>query len=531
MPLAALIIVGYLVVRTWLLAGPTITIIFPKAAGISSSGSSLQYKGVQVGQVENVELTPDRHAVKVTVGVQDGVSDFLRSGTQFWVTQPSILSGQLGALLSGPNIIMQPGPGHKSHRFTGLLHPPATAPNQAGRSVTLYASSANGLQYGTPVVYHGLKAGKVLATGYDSKRNAIRIKLFIKKPFAGHLHDAGTVRFWRASSFGVATDNAGVHVDIPPLDEILHGGIAFDVMGSSKQAAGAPTIDPHLYASADAASTVMTGRHLLFSTRLASTAAGDIGPGTPVKLDGIRVGTVRHVSLTYDPRQQAMQVPVTFDLYPDRFGFKKSATNKPAGFDQVLATLVKKGLRVQLTTANLVLGSRQLSLVMAGSAGQATLDTSANPPRIPAVETAGINSVLASVSQLTQTLNAKVKGVPLKAIGRHVLKSSARAQALLDSPQVAASIRHLDRTLANAQAITAAANGQVGPTLKSLRQVSESARQTANTINRLAGGSLGDQQNMQQLVSELTQTARSVRGLANYLQQHPEALLYGKKRH
>ncbi|MDA3921697.1 MAG: MlaD family protein [Salinisphaera sp.] len=526
-PLAAMILVAYLAARTWLLTGPTITITFPEAAGISASGTSLRYKGVQVGNVESVALTDDRHAVKVTVSVDSSVAKFLRTGTVFWVNQPSILSGQLGNLLSGPYITMRPGPGKQTRSFKGRLKPPTTAGDKPGRLLTLHAATTGGLHQGSLVLYRGLDAGKVMATGYDKQHDGISITVFVNAPFNRHL--GKNVRFWRSSGLGLSTGSGGVSFRMPPISQLLNGAVTFGSVKPALRSSQASSPDTLLYASASAAHHALAGPHVTFSARFPGSTAG-ISAGSPVELKGIRVGTVRSVSLAYDPKQKRMITPVTFDLYPDRFGIAhpSSANTSTRSFKHVLATLIHQGLRAQLTTGNLVLGNKQLSLVMAGSPGQASLDTASQPPRIPAIGVSDIGTVMTSVSQLTQNLNDKIRGLPVQAIGHHLLKLTARAQALADSPELTQSIHHLNRTLAHMQTITGEAQGQVKPTLKSLRQVADAADGTAKTITRLAGGSLAGNNSMQQLVAELTRTARAVRVLADYLQRHPESLIRGR---
>lgn len=511
-PLAAIILVAYLVIRTWLLTGPTITITFPEAAGVSSTGTPLQYKGVQVGSVTDVSLTRDKHAAKVTVSVHRNVADLLRSGTRFWIVRPDILSGDLADLISGTYITMHPGKGRKTLRFKGLLHAPATGP---GRTVTLHASTAAGLHNGSPVLYEGLKAGRVVALEYDKERDDVRVALFIEAPFDQHLEDG--VRFWRASGLDLSTGSSGVNFNMPSLTQLLSGAVVFGVVKSGLQA-GASNLDSHLYGSASAARGALRGRHMAFSAQFPGSAAG-IAPGSPVVLKGIRVGTVRSVSLAYDPKREAMVTPVTFDLYPVLFGVGRGRTPgaPPEPFEHVLATLVSHGLRAQVETANLVIGTRQISLVMAGKSGQASLDTASSPPRIPAVEGGGIASLINQINAL-----------PLKTISDQVLELTSRVRKLADSPDVTQSLHHLNMALANLQRLAGEADGQIKPTLESLRRVANAVDATANTINQAMGGSLENEESVQHLVVELTKAARAVRILANYLQRHPEALISGR---
>lgn len=525
-PLAAIILVAYLVVRTWLLAGPTITITFPKAAGITSAGTPLQYKGVEVGKVQNVALTKDRQGVRVTVSVHSSVSEFLRKGTTFWVVQPSLLSGDVAELISGPYITMRPGKGKKHYHFKGLLQPPPTPPDRPGTSITLYAHNTGGLHYGSPVLYHGLQAGEVLSLDYDQKRDDVRIHVFVDQPYAQHL--AQGVRFWRASGLNLSTGSSGVSFKLPPLEQLLKGAISFGPVQSAGQPPAAAATDRHLYADAAAARNALTGPHLQFAARFPGNTSG-ISPGSPVVLHGIRVGTVRSVSLEYDPRRKAMVTPVRLDLYPERFGIGHGKANgHSAAFEHVLKTLISQGMRAQVTSASLVLGSKQVSLVMAGNPGQASLDTAAKPPRIPAVEATDIASVINQIDRLASNVNGKLNELPIQQIGHHVLKLTQRAQKLVDSPQLEQSIRHLNKALANLQSVTGEAKGQLKPTLRSLRQVAQATQATANTINQVMGGSMANQENVQELVTELTRASRAVRILANYLQRHPEALIRGR---
>lgn len=513
-PLAAIILVGYLVIRTWLLTGPTINITFPEAAGVSSTGTALLYKGVQVGNVTGVALTRDKRGARVTISVKQSVADFLRSGTRFWLVRPSILSGDVADMLSGPYIAMLPGKGKKTRWFKGLLHAPAIGP---GRTITLEASTAAGLNDGSRVLYHGMTAGHVVGLKYDEKRDNVRVLLFIEAPFDRHLADG--VRFWRASGFDLSTGSSGLSFNMPSLNQLLNGAVAFGVVKSSIRQPGPSKFDAHLYDSASAARNVLRGRPVAFAAQFPGSAVG-IGPGSPVVFKGFRVGTVLRVSLAFDPKRKAMVIPVVFDLYPERFGVGRAPTSdvKSEPFSLRLAELVSHGLRAQIETANLLFGTRQISLVMTGKSGQASLDTASKPPRIPAVGEGGIASFVNQIGEL-----------PLKEIGDRVLALTSRVQKLAASPDVAQSIRHLNKALTNLQRLTGEAQGQIRPTLESLRRVANAIDAATNEINKVMGGSLESQESVQQLVSELTRAARAVRILANYLQRHPEALITGRK--
>jgi hypothetical protein len=78
---------------------------------------------------------------------------------------------------------------------------------------------------------------------------------------------------------------------------------------------------------------------------------------------------------------------------------------------------------------------------------------------------------------------------------------------------------------------------QLGPTVASVHRTVDSLRQTATGIeqttaairNLVNGSAAAPGASMQQALRELTDAARSIRSLADYLDRHPEALIQGRQ--
>jgi len=523
-PLAAMILVGFLAVRTWLFWGPTVTVTFPEVHGLNPRGTSVIYRGVQIGTLETLELTDHGHDVKATLSMDSSVAGLLRKGTKFWINQPDIFSGDLAGLISGPDIEMMPGRGNPTRKFQGLLHPPDIEPDLPGTTFTVDTRRLGNLHRGSQVLYHGLTVGELLGWSYDADRGKIQLKVFIHTPFDRLV--TGRVRFWRQGAFNIAFHGSGLNVDIPPLAGILKGAIAFD---TARRAPPAPIpAFYHLYSDKAGALDAFFGPSVMFATRFTGSAA-ELHGGAPVKLDGMPVGQVCTVSLQYDPQQQRMTVPVTFALYPKQFGIHTGANqsrSSTAVLDKMMAQLVDRGLRAQLTSSSLLLGGKEISLVMAGKAGGQILRTAANIPEIPAVSGGGFTELIASINRIS----SKINNIPLEDIGQNLKKLSARLNALAASPEIRESLAHMDKTLGNAQAITGSLRGRILPTVISIRKTADAAAVMAKTITRITGGGPDTQEDLQHLVAELTRTARAVRSLANYLNRHPEALIQGRSR-
>src|SRR6202011_1669978 len=112
----------------------------------------------------------------------------------------------------------------------------------------------------------------------------------------------------------------GVQLQVESLRAILLGGIAFDAPSGSKgppPKAGEESFP--LYDDEAAANAAGFRRRLHFLAYFPGTVGG-LAAGAPVKLFGISIGQVTSVSLEYDPKSDAIRVPVRFEVQPERIG-------------------------------------------------------------------------------------------------------------------------------------------------------------------------------------------------------------------
>ena len=179
-PIAALLIVIWLAARYLLAGGTDITIRFTDAHGMKKQNTNVVLRGTDVGHVTGIKLTGDGTAVIVTASIDEEATKFLRTGTRFWLkgAEPSLSNlSSIGSLLSGPSIVMSPGPGNETHRFIGLERKPI-APSATERPI-LYeislGSDAGSLSGGAPVMLRGFTVGEVRDVGfaYDPTTGAI----------------------------------------------------------------------------------------------------------------------------------------------------------------------------------------------------------------------------------------------------------------------------------------------------------------------------------------------------------------------
>lgn len=107
-----------------------------------------------------------------------------------------------------------------------------------------------------------------------------------------------------------------------------------------------------------------------------------------------------------------------------------------------------------------------------------------------------------------------------------VLRNLNRATA---GPQLPETLASLNRLLTRLNSLASQAQPNINALLASLRATSDEAQRTLTAIQRTTGGAAPSNTNLPQLMQQLAEAARSVRELADYLDQHPEALLRGRR--
>jgi len=145
--------------------GPTITIDFDTAEGLEAGKTKIKYKDVEVGVVDDVELSADLSHIVVTASMVKNAESYMNEGTRFWIVRPRIGAGGvsgLGTLVSGAYVEVDPGEGEPTTSFVGVEEPPPITSDVPGTRFVLEAAQLGSLDRGAPVYYRDLRVGQVL---------------------------------------------------------------------------------------------------------------------------------------------------------------------------------------------------------------------------------------------------------------------------------------------------------------------------------------------------------------------------------
>ena len=521
-PLVALAIGGWLVYKAVSEKGPVITIKFNSAEGLEAGKTKIKYKDVQLGLVSTIALSDDLSHVNVTAELDKQAAKFISENTRFWVVRARVaatgVSG-LGTLFSGAYIALDPGePGHPERRFTGLEEPPVVTTDLPGRSFVLKSKRRGSLEVGSPVYYRHLQAGQVIAYQLAEDGQTVVINVFINEPY--HQYVYADTRFWNASGLDIQMGADGIRVDTESVVSLMIGGIAFGLPDEVEPGPAATEGTVFiLYEDLDKAMAPVFKDKRPWLLYFNESVKG-LSPGAPVELRGMQIGQVLDIRLEYNREKMEFKIPVLIDINMDRVVPEEELEDEAARRKST-NYLVGKGMRAQLTTGSLVTGQKLITLDMFPDAEPAQIIWDEGPyPIFPTVPTQ-----IEEISTKVVRIINKIDQLPIKEIGEDLKDTVENVKQLTGSPEIIGAAKNLNASLKETRLLITDLRKKVTPeidkTLKQAQQALASAEDLMNTDSPL-------QIRMNSALVEISDAARSLRLLMDYLERHPESLLRGK---
>ena len=292
--------------------------------------------------------------------------------------------------------------------------------------------------------------------------------------------------------------------------------------------------------------------------------------GAPVLVGGVKIGSVKSLSIEYNPKTLTFYVPVIIEVQPNKIRLIKG---KRIPIDKMVPLLIERGLRAQLTMGSLITGQLIIEL-----------DYFPDTP----VKLVGLNKEYPEIPTISSTFQAifdTLRKLPLEETLKGLISAVKAFEKILESPEIPEIIHSanlaladarklindvdsrvapladsVDDTLAEYKKIATNVNAQVDPLMENANHTVKDARELVENLDKkletlaikIEKGLEASQKAMEEAketlemlqsrvgedspllnqldntLREFSEMARSIRSLANYLSRHPEALLRGK---
>ena len=296
--------------------------------------------------------------------------------------------------------------------------------------------------------------------------------------------------------------------------------------------------------------------------------------GAPVAYRGVSIGAVTKISVRIEENSEPV-IPVVIEIDPSKVEDPHASLGDAKYEGKILRQLVARGLRGQLELQSLITGKLFIQLTIFPSAEPAVVGQAEGYPTIPTIpsdleklkDTIGklplkeianntneilqgidrivnspeIPSILRNADEAVEELNNTIRQVQGKLVpmidNLDGTIGDARMLVTNVNDYVGPLATGLDNTLGDARQLTLNINKRVEPLVASIEKTSTSAQELLlqatkafKDVDRLLGRNSPAQYQFAETLEELRAAARSIRIFADYIEQHPDALIYGKRR-
>lgn len=502
-PLIALLIALSLAVKALLSNGPTIEVSFRTAEGLVAGKTTVRYKQVDIGVVRQIDLAEDRSHIIARIDLRKDASNFAAQDSRFWVVRPRIgTSGVSGidTLLSGSYIEVDGGKSpEKKLEFTGLEIPPVITSDVPGKEFFLKADDLGSLDIGSPIYYRRINVGQITAYKLSDDGKSVELQTFIRAPYDKFV--TTDTRFWQASGIDVTLNASGFNLDTQSLASIVAGGIAFGFPENSNATVAANKSRFNLWDSKAEAlkepDGLPRGVIMYFDHSLRGLAVG-----APIDFMGIEIGSIKSINAEFYNNYKQIRMRVEAVIYPLRVE-NGQALNPNS---DIFKDFVEHGWRAQMRTGNLLTGQNYIALDKFPKAKPATLQI-LNDGRVVIPTTATeLSGLQAQVSQIAD----KLTKFPLVEIGQDVRKTLKNMNTAIESTDKL--VKQLD--------------GKVAP---GLQATLDDVRKTVRSSESILSSDAPLQQDVRKALQQMTRAAASLQLMADYIEQHPESIIRGKR--
>ncbi|WP_417721896.1 MlaD family protein [Salipiger sp.] len=521
-PLGALGVTLYVAWQSVAGRGSLIHIRFENAAGVVADETTIRYRDVVIGSVEDVNFTDDLSSVLVDARIDRTVSDSLPEDAEFWVVRPEVstsgISG-LSTVLSGVYIeaAFEPKVGANHSEFEGLNETPLVRPGMKGTRIILRANDGTMLTAGAPIFHQGIEVGRIETPRFLDSGEGVIVDAFIEAPNDRRITTA--TRFWDTSGFSVNFGPGGLNLSVGSVAALIRGGLAFDTVFSG----GRPVSEGYIF---DLFDNEAAARDSVFSDTLDNAveltvefneSVRGLEVGSPVTYQGLRVGQVSTLGAFIEDGAdgQLVKLRATISIDPRSLGLE--ADTPTAETIAFFAEAVQNGLRARLATQSIFNRSLVVELVDFPDAAPETLGIfDRDAPLLPSVD-----SDIPDVAATAEGLLNRVNNLPVEELLDQAIatmaavESLAADQGLRDAPAAFTGLLNDARGVIGSEAVQQLP-AELTSTVQELRGVVEDLR-TADAAGQLVSALKA----AEDAATEVTAVAGDVSG---YMDGVPELL-------
>jgi paraquat-inducible protein B len=271
------------------------------------------------------------------------------------------------------------------------------------------------------------------------------------------------------------------------------------------------------------ASVIVFGSGKLFATTAPCVfyfkgSVQGLSVGSPVKFKGVQIGEVTDIKMILNQTNMDVDIPVYAVLYPERILLAKGQEYKTS-----LQPAIDAGLRAQLQTQSLITGQLLIALDFYKDPSPAKFQGDGTIPEVPTIPT------------IIEQLGEMIKKIKFDELLESFTRTADGIEKLVNDPDLAEGIDKFNDTMKELELLVRNVKDQVDPLSGELQKTLVAAQTTAVQMEKTLSNSAAITSDgsplmheLLQATNELKEASRNMGALAEYLERHPESIIFGK---
>jgi paraquat-inducible protein B len=269
--------------------------------------------------------------------------------------------------------------------------------------------------------------------------------------------------------------------------------------------------------------------------------------GAPVKYRGVTIGSVKRVMVRYDEATNDYAMPVIIELSEDLI---RERLGEPAEVfsEEALNERIARGLRAALETESLVTGVLYIDMRPNPNAPPPVFHQLVKRyPEIPTEMTRiqqmfnnlaslDIRGIGTNLNSLLTKLDTVLGGLRMAEISQGITNVMVAVQTVLSSPDITNGLAAIRPALEEYRLLGERLNRRVDPLADNLtnslveaNQALAQIRGAAENLQSLLAPDSPLRNNLDQALQQLAGAVQSLSALADFLKEHPNALITGRQ--
>jgi paraquat-inducible protein B len=223
-----------------LLQGKHFKLIANKSYNLKN-GVNVIHKDIVIGTLRNFKLSKNKNKVEFDIVIANKYKNLVNNSSSFYIQSAIELDasldglylniGSITSMVNGGIVLETKTMNSRSTRSTFTLfssykeYKADDYLHDGGKVFRLIANTLGSIKLNSPIVYKGIKVGKVKSYKLNKKTSKVELEIYIRKEYVDQINSSSS--FYNVSGVQVKAGLDGLKIQTSSIDAIMRGGISF----------------------------------------------------------------------------------------------------------------------------------------------------------------------------------------------------------------------------------------------------------------------------------------------------------------